>query len=253
MNARPDSASKNVKLIVAYDGTRYLGWQKTFTGPSIEGCLQEVLEKILQHPTFLQAASRTDAGVHADKQVVNFFTPHSLDYPRLKHSLNSLLPDDIVILEASEAPTGFHPTLEAKAKEYHYAICHGNVQLPKNRLYEWHYPCALDIEAMRQSAMTLTGEHDFAAFCNVKKNAHYKNTIRTVSNIEIQETFQKTLKIIIRGENFLYKMVRNIVGTLMYIGCGKLSQESLTGILSGLDRKQAGMTAPAHKVTYKYN
>lgn len=237
---------RNVRLLIAYDGTNYLGWQKTSTGPSIEGSLEIILSQILQQHLSLQAASRTDAGVHAHGQVVNFLTENTINLPKLKHALNALLPKDIVVLEATEAALDFHPTLGACEKEYHYRLCTQQIQMPRHRLYAWHYPHSLDLAGMSEASIKIMGTHDFAAFCNFKKNAHYESTVRTVSDISIELQDNGELLFIVRGPNFLYKMVRNIVGTLVYVGCGKLEIASIPHILDGKDRTQAGITAPAH-------
>jgi tRNA pseudouridine38-40 synthase len=238
---------RNIRLKVAYEGTCYLGWQKTEMGPSIEGSLQQTLKQILRQDVVLQAASRTDAGVHAKGQVVNFLiesnTPNLI---KLMYGLNSLLPKDIAIMDIGEAPAGFHPTLDCIGKEYHYSVCCGTAQMPHRRFYSWHFPRALDMGAMRRAAGKLSGEHDFSAFCNLKKNSTYSHHVRCVHEIEIIEHEEKQLLFIIRGNNFLYKMVRNLVGTLLYVGCGKIAEESIPAILGGKDRKQAGITAPSH-------
>lgn len=237
---------QNIKLVVAYDGTSYRGWQKTPTGPSIESILQATLEQILQHAAPLQAASRTDAGVHAQGQVINFFTSKQLDLNRLQISLNSLLPKDITILSVEKMDPDFHPTLNSVGKEYRYYICHGRAQLPHRRLYAWHYPYKLNISAMHKAAQTLIGQHDFASFCNFRKNAHYLHTIREIRQIELVETGKDEICIHLIGNHFLYKMVRNIVGTLAYVGQGKIKAEEVKAILDSEDRTLAGMTAPAH-------
>lgn len=239
----------NIKLIVAYDGTRYLGWQKTKMGSSIEETLQGVLERILQHKITLQAASRTDAGVHAEGQVVNFFTNRPINISKLLIGINSLLPKDIVVLGISEEKPDFHPTLHAIKKEYHYTLSIDRMQMPHDRLTAWHFPYALNIELMRSAALFLNGRHDFAAFCNVKKNSHYSHKVREISEIYFDELPFSRLRIHIQGSNFLYKMVRNIVGTLVYVGCGKISLESIPNILLGCDRTKAGVTAPSHGLT----
>lgn len=236
----------NIKLVVAYDGTGYLGWQKTFTGRSIEEELQKVLEQILQETVLLQAASRTDAGVHAQGQVVNFFTAKELDFDLLKHGLNCLLPKDIVVLKACQAHPEFHPTLDSIGKEYHYAVCTGPVQLPQHRFYSWHFPKSLASESIRKAAQLLIGERDFAAFCNFKKNSNYENYVRKVTDITIEELQSERWLIKITGNSFLYKMVRNLVGTLMYVGAGKIAVDAIPTILEGRNRTLAGMTAPAH-------
>lgn len=240
----------NIKLIVAYEGTAYLGWQETKAGPSIETTLKNVLEQILQEKISLQAASRTDAGVHAEGQVVNFFTSKSdLSLDRLCISLNSLLPKDIVIRYTERMHDDFHPTLDCQEKEYHYWICANSYQLPQHRNYSWHIHHPLNLTAMRQASQLLIGCHDFSSFTNTKKNEVYVDYVREVKAIEIIDHPQHRLQMIIRGNHFLYKMVRNIVGTLVYIGMGKLEIEEIPRILKTGDRSLAGMTAPAHGLT----
>ena len=247
---------RNIKLIAAYDGTHYLGWQKTKMGPSIEEVLENTLSRILQHPVILQAASRTDAGVSADGQVVNFFTDSCVSPEKLKASLNRLLPKDIVILSTEEAETGFHPTLDCKGKEYRYHLCYGRIRLPHQRHYSWHYPYPnLDIEAMRKAVPFLLGNRDFSAFCNLMKSRGYRDLVRQLESIEIQVLPEECLRFDVRGNHFLYKMVRNLVGTLVHVGCGKIKYEKLAKILDSGDRNQAGMTAPScglflHRVFY---
>lgn len=237
----------NIKLKIAYDGTNYLGWQMTTMGPSVEESLQAVLEKILQHKVVLQAASRTDAGVHANGQIVNFLSAKEhLCLDRLKISLNSLLPKDIVVLELEDADESFHATLNCIKKEYHYYLCFGAAQLPMHRFYSWHFPRSLDLQAMRAASLQIVGEHDFSAFCNMRKNLSYKDYIRHIYSLEIDELPENRLRFRIIGNNFLYKMVRNLVGTLAYVGCGKIPFHALKGIMTAHDRKQAGITAPAH-------
>lgn len=237
----------NIKLIVAYDGKDYLGWQKTNMGPSIEATLQSVIEQILQHQAFLQAASRTDAGVHAQEQVVNFITTKAhLDLDKFQSSLNSLLPKDIVVLKAELMPASFHPTLDCIGKEYRYYICYDKTQLPHYRFYSWHVPYYLNLELIQEALPKLIGTHNFATFCNIKKNAHYTNYIREVHQLELIELDEKRLCFRICGNHFLYKMVRNLVGTLVDLGRGKIIPETLTTILQSEYRPQAGVTAPAY-------
>ncbi len=240
----------NVKLTIAYDGTHYHGWQATPMGPSIEGTLRGVLEQILQETVALQAASRTDAGVHAVGQVVYFLTTHQfIDHYKFKHSLNCLLPKDIVVLESENAAPNFHPTLAAAGKEYHYALCTGSTQLPQMRQYSWHFPLALDIPLMREAANLLVGTRDFKAFCNIKKKECYSDHTCSLESIEIETIEPRRLQIKICGNRFLYKMMRNLVGTLAYVGCGKLKLAQIPEILEMKDRTQAGITAPAHGLT----
>jgi tRNA pseudouridine38-40 synthase len=238
---------QNIKLTIAYDGTDFFGWQKTCMGPSIEESLQKALEQILQEETALQAASRTDAGVHADGQVVNFLTAKpQLDLGKLTHSLNCLLPKSIAVLEALPAPPAFHPTLNCTGKEYHYQVCLGKAQLPRHRLYSWHCPFPLDLLLMQRAAKLFVGKHDFEGFCNQKNQTHYQDYVREVQRVELIQLPENRLRFEVEGNHFLYKMVRNIVGTLIYVGCGKLSIESIGEVLEGGNRTEAGVTAPAH-------
>lgn len=236
----------NIKLLIAYDGREFLGWQKTQMGPSIEETLQLVLEQILQHPTPLQAASRTDAGVHATGQVVNFFTSKSMDLQRFQKSANSLLPKSLVIRAIEEMPFSFHPTLDCIEKEYRYFICYGKTQLPSHRFYSWHVPYPLDFSLIEQASSLLRGRHDFSAFCNTKKNAHYSDFTREVTKLEKIDLETDRFYFCIRGNHFLYKMVRNLVGTLVDVGKGKLQVDCIHEILESHTRSKGGITAPAH-------
>ncbi len=238
---------QNIKLVIAYDGKDYLGWQKTRMGPSIEATLQQVIEQILQHPIHLQAASRTDAGVHATGQVVNFLTSKNfLDLSQFHLSLNCLLPKNIVVLAVDFMPVSFHPTLDCIGKEYRYYLCTGSIQLPHHRFYSWHIPYSLNLSHIQQALPLLRGKHNFAAFCNFKKNAHYTDYIREVHTLDLLELEDQRLCFRIKGNHFLYKMVRNLVGTLVYIGREKIAIEALADILLSQQRSQAGITAPAH-------
>jgi tRNA pseudouridine38-40 synthase len=237
----------NIVLTVAYDGTNYLGWQKTSEGPSVEETLGYYLNQILQEPLQLQAASRTDAGVHADNQIVNFIShKDSINLDRLQLSLNQLLPPDIVVTAIQIAFDNFHPTLAAASKEYHYRIFTGTYQLPLTRFDSWHCYYPLNLEAMEKASTHFLGSHDFSAFCNVLKNREYEHLNRTIQSLEIIKESDQMVRIVIKGNNFLYKMVRNIVGTLIFVGRGKILPEQVPLILASGDRTQAGMTAPAH-------
>ncbi|MCP5470189.1 MAG: tRNA pseudouridine(38-40) synthase TruA [Chlamydiales bacterium] len=236
---------RNILLTVSYDGTPFYGWQKTEVGPSVEEHLQRAVEKIVQHEVELQAASRTDRGVHACEQQVNFFTEKDFDLNTFQLSLNSLLPKEIRILSVKKMKSAFHPTLDAIGKEYHYNICLGRVQLPHNRLFSWHVPQTLDLGKMRQAAKELEGTHDFSSFCT---KVSYADAIRTLEKVRIFEEDGRLL-VVLKGDNFLYKMARTVVGTLIYVGRGKL--ESVKEILKSGKRLEAGVTAPAHGLFLK--
>ncbi len=225
---------KVYKAILAYDGTHYFGWQKTFTGPSIQEELERAICQITGEKVMPEAASRTDRGVHAEGQAVQFALSKPVECQRLQRGLNAALPQDIRVLELSELD--FHPTLDAIGKEYHYHLCLGPVQDPTQRLYSWHFRHPLDLKLMEENGKDFVGTHDFSAFAN----AEGKDPICTIESIYFEGRF------VIKGDRFLYKMVRNIVGTLIYIGCGKLPSGSIRDILASRDRKRGGITAPAH-------
>ncbi len=233
---------KNLKLTIAYEGTNYLGWQKTKIGPSVEEELEKAASQIVQHPIQFQAASRTDAGVHAEGQVVNFLSKTPLSLSRLQKSMNGLLPKDIQVLHMEEMPLSFHPTLDAKGKEYQYHVCLGAAQLPFDRKFSWHFLKPVDVEKMRKAACYFIGEHDFSALTSDPQ----EDNRREIFHIEVEELGENRLKIRVSGNRFLYKMVRVIVGTLLYVGCGMLEIKEIPR-----HRKDAGMTAPAHGLTLK--
>lgn len=239
----------NVVLEISYDGTNYFGWQTADSFPTIEQTLEAVLQQILQHPITLQAASRTDRGVHADGQIANFFTSKPIDFSRLYISLNQMLPPDIRVLRVNQAEnTHFHPALDAQSKEYHYRIANSSLLHPCRRMYYWHIHRPLSVDVMRRAALLLEGTHDFASLRNRRKNQHYTHTIRSIQKILIEkEAEELTIKII--GNSFLYKMARNIAGTLVWIGCGKIDLQELPEILIKKKRIFAGVTAPAHGLT----
>ncbi|MCB1085263.1 MAG: tRNA pseudouridine(38-40) synthase TruA [Chlamydiia bacterium] len=237
----------NIKLVVAYDGTDFFGWQASIDGETIEAALQRVLEKIYQHPIALQAASRTDRGVHAARQVVNYKTEKELDLDRLLISLNQLLPETIRVLEAKKVEERFHPTLDAQGKIYHYHLCTGGVQSPFRRHFSWHIHTPLDLSLMREGASHFLGTRDFASLTNAQE-PRPNETVRTLRRLDIFEV-EGGIRFEVEGDNFLYKMVRNLVGTLVYLGQGKLTLEEVRSLLKRQDRTYAGVTAPARGLT----
>jgi tRNA pseudouridine38-40 synthase len=241
----------NIKLIIAYLGSAYAGWQKTKLGPSIEGTLEKTLQQILQHEVKLQAASRTDAGVHAEGQVVNFIMQKPLRLQSLQHSLNCLLPKDISVISADRMADDFHPTLSCTKKEYWYHLCYGFAQMPFLRDTSWHFPYPLDFAQMQKAAEHLIGTYDFSSFCN-ERPLWDRDPICELEKIQINPLpEQQRLHISIIGDHFLYKMARNLAGTLAYVGCGKLEADRLPSILASKDRTSAGVTAPAHGLILK--
>jgi len=221
------------KAIVCYEGTFYFGWQKTITGPSIQEELEKALFKITGELTTPEAASRTDRGVHARGQVVQFSLQKALEPKVLQRGLNGILPKDIRVLDCSFED--FHPTLDALGKEYHYHFSVDDVQDPTQRFFAWHCYFPLDREKMIQAAQQFTGKHDFSPFSTEKK----ENPYCTIESIVVEKECIK-----IKGDRFLYKMARALAGTIIYYGTGKVTK--IDHILTSKDRKEAGITAPAH-------
>ena len=232
----------NIKIILSYDGTHYFGWQKTKAGPSIQGALEEALFKVVRKPTLVEAASRTDRGVHAKGQSAQFILDEKTDLYRLHHALNSVLPPDIRITSLEEASSDFHPTLDATGKEYRYQICQGPVQDPIYRRHSWHVPHLLNLEAMATAAKDLMGTHDFTSFTTINVD----DGIRTLFALTITSLPENRLELLLRGDRFLYKMARRIVGTLVMIGKGDLPVPIISSLIKEPNRAMAGVTAPAH-------
>ena len=240
----------NIRLIISYDGTHFWGWQKTPDGPTIEETLQQALEKIYQHPIQLQAASRTDRGVHAEGQVVNYQSKKTKDLGRIKFSLNKMLPKTMRILSMEEMAEDFHATLDARSKEFHYYITTSHVQSPFERHLSWHYYYPFDREKMQRAALLFLGTHDFSSFCNAHSLRDIGGvcTIKRLDIIDIDDR----LKFEVEGDSFLYKMVRTLVGTLVCVGIGRFSIPYVNNLLTCQQRKFAGITAPAHGLVLKH-
>ncbi len=214
-------------------------------GPTVQSALREALHQILQERVEPEAASRTDSGVHAKAQSVVFATEQNPDLEKLRAGLHALLRPKIAVVAARSVPESFHPSLDALGKEYLYRITTGSTQLPFEAELAWHLPYSLSIPLMEEAAGYFLGTHDFSALCNQKPQPS-SDPICQLTAIEIAKQGAATLEIVVRGNRFLYKMVRNLVGTLAYVGCGKLSLADAKLLLSGKDRRQAGITAPAH-------
>lgn len=242
---RTDGAARdgmrNIRLTLSYDGTNYHGWQIQPNGVSVEETLKGAVERILDHEVKLFAGGRTDAGVHALGQVVNFFTPKGIARDNLERGLNSLLPPDIRIRESADADPSFHARYSAKSKTYVYCILNQPHNSPFLTRYVLHAPYGLDVPAMRGAVRHVLGEHDFSAF--KKKDETYKSTVREVRRAGVA-TKGKTLFVIIEATGFLRYMVRNIVGTLLLVGRGKMDGEGFREVLEAGERERAGPTAP---------
>jgi tRNA pseudouridine38-40 synthase len=242
---------RTLKLTVAYEGTRFVGWQRQAKGESIQGLLEEALARIEGGPVSVQGAGRTDAGVHAQGQVASVRVACLHDAATLTRAVNAQLPGDVRVLSIDEAEDGFHARFSARSKQYRYQIERRPIASPFDRAYAWHLPEPLNLEAMRASASALVGTHDFAAFHSA--GSETRSTIRTVARSELTpggpvgETHASPLLVYeITGDGFLRHMVRTIVGTLVEVGRGRRTPESVASLLLGGARQDAGRTAPAH-------
>lgn len=237
-------AAYKYKMLLAYDGTQYNGWQVQPNGVTIQEVLQEKLHILLKTKTSVTGAGRTDAGVHARGQVAHFRHDTELDLFRLRAGLNGLLPRDIRVKSIENAPSDFHARYSARNKVYHYHIHNGVVQDPFTRLYSWFLPQKLDIDRLRAGATAFTGTHNFSSFSNeASRGAAAANPVRTVKRLDVIVDGE-TIRLEFEAESFLYKMVRNITGFLVEIAKGKRVVEDVAAVLAAKDRRKAGLAAP---------
>ena len=240
---------RNIKLLIEYDGTNYLGWQVQAKGLTIQGMIEEKLKLLTGEGVRLIGSGRTDAGAHAFGQVAHFRTESRMNVPSIQKALNSLLPPDIVIQKAEEVEDDFHARRKAKSKVYEYRILNRNFRSAIGREYVWHIPQKLDFKAMIQATQKLVGEHDFSSFRST--GTPTKTAVRKVFRAEWKKGKDGLLRLEIEATGFLKQMVRAIVGTLVEVGKGKLTVEDFGKILESRDRKKAGQTAPAHGLFLK--
>jgi tRNA pseudouridine38-40 synthase len=231
------------KLIISYDGSNYVGWQSQLHGEAIQAIIEGAVSCLLQAKTAVIGASRTDAGVHAMGQVAHFNSITVLDIFKVKHSLNCMLPRDIKILHMEEVEESFNARFSAKGKVYHYHLCLNRVQIPFRRLYSWHVRQEVDIELIKKAALNFIGEKDFTSFAN-EGGSHF-NPVRHLKRLDILEECGGEIRLEFEGNGFLYKMVRNITGTLVDIGAKKIALDKLEAIFKARDRRKAGTAAPA--------
>lgn len=233
------------KCLISYDGTHYSGWQVQPNRMTIQSQIQDVLKKILGKSTHLTGSGRTDAGVHARAQVGHFDTDEPIEPLKILRALNGLLPQDIRILEITQTTHDFHARFSAKEKTYHYNLSLGPACDPLMRLYSYHLFYNLDLEKLREGLALFEGTHDFASFTNSANHGAAANgTVRTLTACRLLET-PFGLTISITGTGFLYKMVRNIVGTLLRVATHKLPVATITELFKVKDRRKAPMAAPA--------
>jgi tRNA pseudouridine38-40 synthase len=234
---------RNWKLTIAYEGTRYAGFQKQVGAiPTIQSKLETAIYTITGDVPKLTGAGRTDAGVHARGQVVNFFSGAKLQPEQWLKALNSRLPEDLAITAVSEALPDFNARFSAKSKTYSYRIYTDRVRPIFNRNFVYYYKHQLNWDMMRRAADFLAGAHDFRSF--QAAGSSVKTTVRTVNFCSLQRV-DSEIGIEINADGFLYHMVRNIAGTLILVGCGKIAVDDFQKIIACKDRNYAGPTAPA--------
>lgn len=245
---------KKIKLLLEYDGTAYHGWQLQEEGLTIQGIIEDRIFKITGEQSRVISASRTDAGVHALGQVVAFRTTSRLDPETIKRALNAVLPQDVRILEASEVDDSFNPRGDAVKKSYFYIIANQRKSSVFLYRYSWLVIQHLDIQSIIEASQVLIGKHDFSSFMGT--GSRIKNPVREIFSLNIEKVDKidfmtanikgDFIKIRIEADGFLRHMVRNIVGTIVEIGRGRISADRMKEILESQDRRNAGQTAPAN-------
>jgi len=243
---------KRIRLVVAYDGTNYHGWQVQSNGITIESELNRALSELSGEDIHVIGASRTDAGVHALGNIAVFDTESRIPADKIAYALNQRLPEDIRIQESEEVGPDWHPRHCDSRKTYEYRIYRSRFPMPVKRLYSYFTYRDLNVARMQEAAAYLVGEHDFKSFCQT--GAQVESTVRTIYSAEVEE---QGTDIVIRvcGNGFLYNMVRIIAGTLMEIGQGRHAPMEMADIIASCDRSAAGPTAPACGLTligYEY-
>ena len=244
----PPDGSRNIRLTLSYDGTRYHGWQYQPNAVTVQSVVQEAVEKIVDHDVKIVGGARTDAGVHAMGQVINFYTIKTIAENNLIRGINSRLPPDIRVIDAQDVARDFHARYSAKSKVYVYCILNRVCNSPFLSRYAYNVPHVLDVAAMRETVKTVIGKHDFSAF--KKKDEFYRNPVRAVLKATAVSR-RDMVYIVIEATGFLRYMVRNISGTLLLVGQGKITKSDFGAILESREREKAGPTAPPHGLFLK--
>jgi tRNA pseudouridine38-40 synthase len=234
---------RTLKITLAYDGTRFVGWQRQAEGESVQGFLEDALARFEGGPVTVHGAGRTDAGVHALGQVASARVTCAHDSATLTRALNANLPEEIRVVSVEDADDSFHARFSASGKTYRYRIRNAPVADPFERLFAWQLPEPLALEAMTHAAAFIVGTHDFRAFRSA--GGEVATTVRTVTRSEWRHS-GGLLSYEISGDGFLRHMVRAIVGTLVEVGRGWREADELTALLRSGRRSDAGATAPPH-------
>ena len=241
---------RNIRLKIAYDGSRYNGWQKQGnTDNTIQGKLEKLLFLMTGEEIEIHGSGRTDAGVHALAQIANFHTDSQMTTEEMKKYFAKYLPSDIAVLEVDEVKDRFHSRLNATRKCYEYRIWNSEIANVFERKYVYQIEERLDVDAMRRAAEAFVGTYDFAGFHSTKRMK--KSTVRTIYSIEVMQIGEE-IRIRYEGNGFLYNMVRILTGTLIEVGQGKRKPEDMQELILAQDRSKAGFTAPAHGLRLSY-
>ncbi|WP_028777731.1 tRNA pseudouridine(38-40) synthase TruA [Shimazuella kribbensis] len=245
---------RKIKLIIAYDGTDFSGFQRQPGRRTIQGVMEETLSRILGEEIIIEGSGRTDAGVHALGQVCHFVTTKPVPAGRFPYILRHTLPPDLIVADSEEVGADFHARKSAHWKTYRYQVETGAVPRLHMRRFAYHYPAPnINLSAMKQAAAHLIGKHDFTSFCSAKTEIEDK--VRTIYDVTVWE--EEAFRYVeVTGSGFLYNMVRIIVGTLHDVGKDKLKAKDIPQIIAACDRQAAGSTFPPEglhlvKVGYK--
>jgi len=233
-----------VRLTLAYDGTAFRGWQRQRGQRTVQGVLEDALDRVLGSMPRISAAGRTDAGVHARGQVVSFET--DADPDRIRRALNGMLGPEVVVSAARTAAAGFDARFSATAREYRYRIDLGEAPDPFTARFVWHHPGRPRVAEMRRAASLLVGEHDFASFC--RRPPDDRHTVRDLQRLSVVRDGDR-LEVAARANAFLHQMVRSLVGTLVAVGEGRVAAGAMPDVLAARDRAAAGPVAPARGLT----
>jgi tRNA pseudouridine38-40 synthase len=236
-------AKHNYKIVLKYDGTNFRGWQVQPGERTVQQTVEEALWRVFGERFRVYASGRTDTGVHALGQVINFSTAKGILPDRLLKGLNELLPEDVMALDIREVHADFHARYSAVSKTYRYTILRKKPPRFGRRTDVYYWGGPLDVEKMRRSALFLIGTHDFASFGNNPRHP-VKERVRTIEKLDIEEEGDY-IHIAIKGSGFLYKMARSIVGTLIWVGTGKIPPDQMESIIEARDRTKAGPVAAA--------
>ena len=232
---------RNVRILVAYDGSRFHGWQRQESFDSVQETLEHAVLSLTSNSVRVHGAGRTDAGVHALGQVAHFHVATALDDDKLRHGLNAHLPEGVVVRRLETCADDFHAQFHARGKRYGYRVETARFRLPFAPHYSHFVRDPLDLARMREGAARFLGRRDFAALAT--SGSPRRSTVRTIRSLHIVAR-RSWFAIVVEGDGFLYNMVRTIAGTLLDVGRGKLSPEDVSAILESRDRREAAATAP---------